>query len=154
MNNKNNKGFTLVELLAVVAIITIFAVITIPNLIASRRAANEASALSSVRTLYSAHTQYVTLAGYTQNYSDFQHLVAARMLDPQLGSGSKSGYAFTLSHITPRTFIISANPGSTLTVYAGTKRYGVGESGVIKVSTDNLSDPFDASALAGAETIP
>lgn len=149
-----SRGFSLHELLVVCSIIIIFAAWSIPNLIASRRAANEASALSAIRTIYSAHQQYVTLAGSNQTYSDFRHLVDARILDPKLGSGFKSGYGFSITHSSPRSFIVSANPGTTLTVYAGTKRYGCDESGVIKVSTDNLGDPFDAASLNAAEPVP
>ena len=52
MKNENEKGFSLIELLVVVIIIAIVAAIAIPNLLASRRAANEASAISSLRTIH------------------------------------------------------------------------------------------------------
>ena len=55
MKKNNEKGFSLVELLVVVIIIAIVAAIAIPNLLASRRAANEASAISSLRTIHSAN---------------------------------------------------------------------------------------------------
>ena len=62
MRNKQ-KGFSLIELLIVVAIILIIAAIAIPNLLRSRMAANEASAVGSVRTLNTAQVTYSTTYG-------------------------------------------------------------------------------------------
>jgi prepilin-type N-terminal cleavage/methylation domain-containing protein len=62
MRNKQ-KGFSLIELLIVVAIILIIAAIAIPNLIRSRMAANEASAVASLRTLTTAFVTYSTTYG-------------------------------------------------------------------------------------------
>src|SRR6476619_7532473 len=97
---KNQKGFSLVELLVVVIIIAIVAAIAIPNLLASRRSANEASAISSLRTIHSAEATYQATQGNNTNYGDLAALRAATSPDPNglidtaLGSGSKSGYTF------------------------------------------------------------
>src|SRR5437867_2915511 len=99
MKKNNEKGFSLVELLVVVIIIAIVAAIAIPNLLASRRAANEASAISSLRTIHSAEATYQATLGGNTGYALAAALGTANLLDPILGAASatKSGYTFTIT---------------------------------------------------------
>jgi len=99
-----NRGFTLIELLIVIAIILIIAAIAIPNLLHSRIAANEASAVSSIRSINSAEVSYQAAYpthGYAAKLADLgggspctPSPTSACLVDRFLTRGVKSGYNF------------------------------------------------------------
>jgi type IV pilus assembly protein PilA len=102
---QEQKGFSLIELLIVVAIILIIAAIAIPNLLRARIAANEASAVASIRTVNTAMISYnssyptvgfaVNLASLAGTSCSPPTSSGACLIDTQLGSGTKSGYSFS-----------------------------------------------------------
>lgn len=91
--NKDN-GFSLLELLIVVAIILIIATAAIPSLLRSRQTANESSAVSNMRNLNTAEVSYSSTNG---NYGSIDALIIAGLLDDRYDHTNFNGYRFTVN---------------------------------------------------------
>jgi len=109
--NKSNKGFSLLELLIVVAIILIIATIAIPSLLRSRQAAHEAAAVATLRTINTAEVTYLSTSnGRFGNLSD---LIAGALIPSNFIPGPVSGYNFSINlDATNSDFTVTAEPAS------------------------------------------
>jgi len=158
--NKRNQGFSLIELLIVVAIILIIAAIAIPSLLRSRIAANQASAVGSLRTINTVEVAYASTfnTGYSSTLSDLggtgttATASAALLIDNTLATGTggnnpaKAGYSFVYVASAPDSsnhingYTLNANPLSNQT---GTNYYYTDSTMVIRFNSSQAATASD-----------
>jgi type IV pilus assembly protein PilA len=103
---KNSRGFSLLELLIVVAIILIIATIAIPSLLRSRQSAQESSAVAQIRTINTAEITY--LSSNQGAYGSLPMLITQGLIDARF-SGSVSGYNYAVI-ASSTDYTVSATP--------------------------------------------
>jgi len=157
----SRKGFSLIELLIVVAIILIIAAIAIPNLLRSRIAANEASAVGSLRTINTAEITYNTTYGSTVGFGPLNVLgplpagttvptsATAGLLDSTLASGSKSGYSFQVTPGGTNNATYESAAAPLVTGSTGQRYFCSDASGVIQF---NLTQATGTTCAVAANT--
>jgi len=151
----SNRGFSLIELLIVVAVILIIAAIAIPNFIKSKMRANEAAAVHSIRNITTAEVVYTTTynVGYAPALINLGGTGVtvdqnnAALIDDVLANGLKSGYIFTYAVTgtdplgNPATFTVNADPQSA--GYTGQRHFYTDQSDVIRENDSAVAGPTD-----------
>lgn len=148
------RGFSLIELLIVVAIILIIAAIAIPNLMKSKMTANEASAVQSVRTITTAENAYAATCpdtGFSASLTELNTgAICAggqNILDDVLATGTKSGYNFTYT----ATAVGAINTAFTITGLPAT--VGItGQRGFFSDQTDVIRYTTNGTAPSNASS--
>jgi len=148
---RRTKGFSLIELLIVVAIILIIAAIAVPSFLRSRMAANESAAVGALRTLNTAQVSYNSAypsVGYASTLTALggsscapPSSSSACLIDTSLAGGLKSGYTFTLSNVsgTPNsTYNVIATP--VLWNYSGIRYFCSFADAVVRTSATTISN--------------
>ncbi len=160
---KRTAGFTLIELMIVVAIIAIIAAIAVPNLLRSRMSANEANATGAIRTISTSQSSFQT-AGFIDNDGDGQgdFGTLTQLADPDgagltppyidsvLGGGTKQGYIYAVivtfgNPIVAPVFTCTAIPTSI--GQTGFRQFFVDETGVIRFTADGAAPTAAATPL-------
>jgi prepilin-type N-terminal cleavage/methylation domain-containing protein len=126
----SEEGFSLLELLIVVAIILIVATIAIPSFLHSRRLANENSAVANLRTVSNAEATYQGSSGGF--FGNMNQLVTARLLDDRFGTGVVGGYRYSVA-TNGFEYTVNATP---LSRNNGRYAYFMTAEGVIRYSTN------------------
>src|ERR1700746_1748072 len=156
--NRPQKGFSLIELLIVVAIILIIAAIAIPNLLRARMQANEASAAASIHAVNTAEISYSSAfptIGFSASLANLGDggaspcpgsATASCYIDPNLASGTKSGYLFTYAQHASSTpslnFTFNVDPVSR--GFSGQRSFFPSDANITRYTASAAASSSDA----------
>jgi len=154
---RRQRGFSLIELLVVVAVLLIIAGLAIPSFLRSKMRANEAAVVGALRSVATAEVNYQTTygRGYSLDLSSLApppagtppNATAADLIDPILATGSRNGYTFTYTPIDTDgdgqfdQYRVNANPVQV--GRSGDKYFYVDQTNVVR---ENLGGPADATS--------
>jgi len=155
LRHRPANGFSLIELLVVVAVILIIAAIAIPNFISSRMRSNEASAVQSLRNIATAQLVYSTMwgVGFADNMTKLSgngvivDVNNAALIDQVLAAGLKSGYIFTFTPLTTDSqgdvlsFSVAADP--QIPGSSGTRHFYTDQTALIRFNPTVPAGPGD-----------
>ena len=139
INFRKRRGFSLIELLIVIAIILIIITIAVPNLTRARMHAMDTAALAAIKTIHTAQVQYYSTYGrYATSLTELgppasgaASSASADIIDSNLAAGKKQGYLFTMSG-TQGGYIVNAKPETFGTT--GSKNYFSDQTMVVRVN--------------------
>lgn len=151
-----NKGFSLVELMIVVAIIAILSAIAIPNMVAARRVSNEATTVSTMRTISTAIEQFRTFQTTPSYPAGLANLLdpnndgvqSDALIDTVLAAGTKCGYLYAYVPADPDgdgdfdSFALNVDPAQV--GVTGERHFYLDDSGVIRMAIGAQAGPGDA----------
>lgn len=139
---RGQKGFTLVEIMIVVAIIALLAAVAIPNLLRARHNANESAAIGGVRTLVSALESFraaQTPPTYPADLVELSDADPSYVDATMTGGAARQGYTFEYAQVSAGEYTLTADP--EVANVTGTRVFFVDESGVIRLD-DAAGDPI------------
>lgn len=140
--NRKARGFTLVEIMIVVAIIALIAAIAIPNLLRARHNANETAAIGAMRTLSTACESFraaQTPPAYPALLDDLS-TADPQYVPAEITDGTNQGYDFAYAQVSDDQFTLVATP--TTANVTGTRHFFVDETGVLREGDDNTGTPL------------